>query len=271
MKKSGFLGLVPIMIAASLLHGQFPNTSTHWDRAIIKHDSQLTGATLTAVDARPLDQAVEALREEYGWLLDYEDPVYSAADLRPTTDQDWPPNIKPTPGLRIIAGGSFTTTYPEQADMGTDQARLSVLQQVLADYLNSGNPGKFRLVQTGPSRFAIVGTNKSSPPVLDTVVSVNIQDNALVALHDVLQVVKAKTGHTVDVGWVWPINPLHRCNVSQNFEEVPARTVLLSILDSCHLNLPLQWRFLYDPDTDIYALNLVWGVPVSPPLKSPSR
>ena len=267
MKKSRLVGLAPIVIATSLLQGQFPNTSTHWDRAIIKHDSQHTSATLTAVDARPLDQTAEALREEYGWLLDYEDPVYSAADLRPTTDRDWPPNIKPTPGLRIIAGGSFTTTYTEQADMDTDQARVSVLQQGLADHLKSGNPGKFRLVETAPSRFAIVGLNESSPPVLDTLVTVNIQDNALVALHDVLQAVQAKTGHTVDVGWVWPINPLHRCNVSQNFEEVPARTALLSILDSCHLTL--QWRFLYDPNTNVYALNLV--PPVSPSLKRPSR
>ena len=263
MRRTGLIALTPILLAASLLQAQFGNTPTHWEHSKVEHDSQRARTTLTSLDARPLDQTIEALREEYGWLLDYEDPVYAKTSLTEVTDQDFPPGVLRTPGLRKPAGKSFVTTYSEQADMQTDQARSSVLQQVVADYGRSGNPGKFSVIETEPSRFAIVGSDDSSPPVLDTVVSVNVAGkSAYTALSEVLDQVHAKTGHGADLGWV-PTNVLIRCIADPKVSEGSARTVLLSILNSC--GRAFEWRFLYDANTDGHLLNLVLTMP--PPAK----
>src|SRR5713226_1423210 len=42
------------------------------ESAVVEHRG--TFATVTASDPRPLLQAVTALREEYGWVIDFEDP-----------------------------------------------------------------------------------------------------------------------------------------------------------------------------------------------------
>jgi hypothetical protein len=58
----------------SLLFAQSPSKSSFVDAAVIQHNGN-TG-TLTANFPRPLAQAVEAISQEYGWTIDYEDPPY---------------------------------------------------------------------------------------------------------------------------------------------------------------------------------------------------
>jgi hypothetical protein len=240
------------VVRASFVGGEAPNTATHIDHARIQHGPH--SATVTAKEARPLDQTVVAMRGEYGWLVDYEDPVYSGSDLTPVTDDDWHSQFQRAPGLMRPAGREFYTTYQESADMNTDQARSGVLRQTINDYMHSGNPGTFSLIQTAPGRFAVVGRNYSSTPVLDTLVTVDLSGEIEYrALADVLQSVQATTGHKMGLGLV-PTNILARCSMNQDFNNTPARKAILAIFNSCQTTL--LWQLLYDANQDTFLLNL---------------
>jgi hypothetical protein len=253
MKRLRFAGVFSLLLGVCLLQGQDPEHSKYMDQARIKHSPQ--GATLTANDARPLDQAIEAMREEYGWLLDYEDPIYTDESLTELSDEDWRAPWPRTPGLLKPTGGLFTTTYPESPNMDSEEVQSRILRQVVADYRKSGNPGTFKLIQTAPGRFDVVGTNGSSSPVLDTVVAVNVKGkDANSALIEVLEQVETKTGHSVGEGFV-PTNALNRCVANPEIEQGPARTVILSIFASCHHEF--TWRFLYNANIDAYLLNIM--------------
>lgn len=54
--------------------GQSPNKPSFLPAAVLGHCGAT--ATLTANDPRPLLQAVEGISEEYGWIVDFEDPLY---------------------------------------------------------------------------------------------------------------------------------------------------------------------------------------------------
>src|SRR5260370_24713242 len=44
---------------------------------------------VSADAARPLLEALTVIAEEYGWIVDYEDPIYSSAESRDVTDPAW--------------------------------------------------------------------------------------------------------------------------------------------------------------------------------------
>ena len=74
------------------------------DRGVITYTGN--AATVRANNARPLEQAIEAVREQYGWTVDFEDPPYeSAYDLVDSTDPQWRKEHPTAKGVRRIAGG----------------------------------------------------------------------------------------------------------------------------------------------------------------------
>lgn len=252
--KLSFIGILILNIAFPLF-GQSTNpNSTHMDFGQFKHSDH--SASLTTNDARPLAQAVIALRQEYGWLLDYEDPVYSNDDLMPLQNSDRLISHPTTKQYFRPSGGTFVTNYPEDLSSGmkTDADRKGVLAQVLLDYSKSRNPGHFELLETAPSRLDVVGRNDSQIPVLDTRISINIDSEpAYIALGDVLKLVQAQRGHRIGLGLA-PITPLMHCSVTRVFTNEVARSVLLDILELCQTKM--VWQFLYDANHDSYLLNL---------------
>src|ERR1700675_3234621 len=103
----------------------------------------------------PPPQAVESLSEEYGWVIDYEDPIYSDAETLDRTEPLW---VASHPGgrQRLVAGHRFESEFPEVSKIGFSASEeKSVLQKVVADFNKSGNPGQFTLVDEGAGRFAI--------------------------------------------------------------------------------------------------------------------
>ena len=80
--------LTMALLASGLLCGYFQAQQVHYphplqgvlephrymERGVIEH--QHGTATVKADCARPLAQAITAVREEYGWAVDYEDPPY---------------------------------------------------------------------------------------------------------------------------------------------------------------------------------------------------
>ena len=138
-------------------------------------------ATVAANDPRPLAQAVSAMREEYGWLVDYEDPPYmSDAELVDDTDPQWRASHPNAPGVRRVAGGAFKSEYQESAGETTRGGQEAVLRKIVSEYNRSGNPGKFTVRLEEEGRFAVVGLSiknqagqdQNVTPVLDTLISV---------------------------------------------------------------------------------------------------
>ena len=115
--------------------------------------------TITCDSPRPLLQAIDAVSEEYGWDVSYEDPPYQGKhDVIDMTNPKWRethPDAPYTPGP---SGGPFQSTYPEQAyvanSLGQEQ---QVLEKIVSDYNKSGNPGHFVVRVLADGAFDVVG------------------------------------------------------------------------------------------------------------------
>jgi hypothetical protein len=123
---------------------------------------QHTGAagTLTSNDPRPLTQAIETISQEYGWIVDFEDPPYrSHFDLVDATDPKWRATHPNEKGAMRISGGLFQSSFPEPSTI-SDNAEEQVLQKLVADYNSSGNPGKFVVRKQAEDRYAVIGASR---------------------------------------------------------------------------------------------------------------
>ncbi len=140
--------IVIMMIQTPLLHAQrVENASGYWDDGIVMHNGNTT--KVMANDPRPLQRAVESLSEEYGWLVDYEDPIYSDFEAVDRTDPRW---VASHPGVRrrLVGGHKFESEFPEIPKTGlSTTGEKSALEKVVADFNKSGNPGQFMLVDEG--------------------------------------------------------------------------------------------------------------------------
>jgi hypothetical protein len=133
-----------LLAIPSLLSGQ--SKPSFMSAALIQHHE--TAGTLTANDPRPLMQAVEAMGQEYGWIVDFEDPQYrSHFDLVDDTDPTWRANHPNAKGMVRVSGGLFQSTFPEPSTI-SENVEEKVLQKLVADYNASGNPRQIR----GPQR-----------------------------------------------------------------------------------------------------------------------
>jgi hypothetical protein len=110
---------------------------------------------IEANGATPLGPALAAVRDRYGWAVDFEEPVFvSAFDLCET---------RVSFGRRIesiysIPTTTFTARYRETKRVGfspTEEER--VLRKIVSDYNQSGDPGKFVVRDEGRGRFSVVG------------------------------------------------------------------------------------------------------------------
>jgi hypothetical protein len=227
---------------------------SHMERAEIEHLSK--GATVTASDSRPLAQAVVAIRQEYGWLVDYEDPAYNPSETVEVADADWPLQYKRSKSLRRPAGGSFSAHYPEDLTSGmrTDAQRDEVLKAVLDSYRQSGNPGTFSLEHTGDHRSAVIGRDNTGHAVLDAIITTKRPDgDAYETLDYILKAIQGTQGHKLGLGLV-PTNALMQCDIKNDLVGLKARDAILSVLNNCHLKM--VWQLLYDVDQDRFLLNL---------------
>src|SRR5664279_6285613 len=138
-----------------------------WSRATI---SETDGnIAVRANDPRPLDQAIIAIRQKCGWIVDYEDPPYGSNELVDDTDPDWRKTHPEANGVTRVAGGLFITTFSSGDDMSSgslDEKRA--LDKVVADYEASANPGRFTLKTEPRARKMIAhrwveGKRESSP------------------------------------------------------------------------------------------------------------
>lgn len=241
------------------------------DRAEIQHHA--ASATVTANDPRPLDQAINAISEEYGWPIDYEDPPYiGGAELVDSGDPQWlaaHPSPYGHPKSRWIpAGGFFQSEFPESPTTRISPLEEeAVLRKIVADYNQTGNPGKFTVRKEAEGRFAVVGEyvkneagqNVPVVPVLDTLISIPAGTRSATETVDlILSNVSSATGVKVGRG-ASPMN-IHKPIVTLGADRVPARTLLLQALEP--YGTIFIWRMLYSTPLKLYLLNLTATVRV---------
>jgi hypothetical protein len=89
-----------------------PSESAPMRFGLITHDG--ASVKVETNDARPLAQAVVASRREYGWLVDYEDPLYSKDDLVDARTADFmqlhpraKPLLRPSPPPALPTHGGM--------------------------------------------------------------------------------------------------------------------------------------------------------------------
>jgi len=265
------LGFCVLFIGiASFVLAQSPTKPSFMNAAVVQHNG--TSGTLTANDPRPLMQAIEAISQEYGWTVDYEDPPYrSQFDLVDDTDPIWRANHPTAKGVVRVSGGLFQTNFPEPSTISGNDVEEQVLQKLVADYNSSGNPGKFIVRKQAEGRYAVIGVSRrddagrdqSINAPLDTAISFPVQErDARATLHLIADSVTAKSGVKVYLGMTGlSSDPLQEATLTIGGSNVPARTLLLQALDSLsstslHFRGIFVWEFLFDADMNAYYLNL---------------
>lgn len=211
--------------------------------------SDPTGITIDANDPRPLDQSLTALREEYGLEVDYEDPVYSGADVKDDTDPAWAAD-NPSKHVTIPRGGAFTAKVPAIDVSG--QSVNATLNSLVAAYLVSGNPGKFKVISEGPRRFAVIPETSS---LLDTTVQVAAGTRSFYAeINEIVAALGRETGIAVDVGNLPPSWVTKEIYFADDGRPAVARAKLVQLLSTTRY--ACVWKALYDADGKRYFLNI---------------
>jgi len=252
-------------LALTLLCGIAPAQSTtrpkYMDRAALQRkDEQVS---VLANHPLPLFQALCAVRDEYGWRVNWEAaPIYSRFDLVDDTGPKWRAAHPDSPGVTRPAGGIFVSTFPQPRDPSDVDAERDALAKLIQDYNATDNPGKYVLRESPAGEFAIIGTKvrdeagalQEVAPLFDTPVSMVIQRRSV---YDTLKAIfgqlLAVTGRKVFIATV-SSSLLVNSHVVVGGEGVPARELLEQALAGT--NRPLQYDLLYDADTPAYGLNV---------------
>jgi hypothetical protein len=152
-------------LSAGRAGAQTPAADHVRSHATIRHGAD--SVTLEANSPRPLQQAVDALVKEYGWIIDYEDPPYfSRRDAVDATAAAWRAEHSNAKGVTRINGGPFHARYAEDADPNDAAREERVLDsRARAD----GGPRTSRGPGGGPSPerhddFGRLGPNEPVDP-----------------------------------------------------------------------------------------------------------
>jgi hypothetical protein len=250
--------VVVLLLPVPQIYGQNTIPSTPLERAVITHEPS-NMVQIEAHEARPLRQALVGLRSEYGWVVDYEDPIYDKAkDVVDDTSPKWREQNPGRPGVTRPAGERFvfTSQEPNSLELESGQAQSQLLKQMVRSYSSSKNPGTFTVVDDGMKRFAIVGILPSGHPGLfDNSINLNRENRtAEDTLIATFQAVGQQIGKKIELGFA-PITLLAGARLDAGGNQVRARDIVAQALDSTHANL--VYEALSDADQDEYMVNIL--------------
>lgn len=243
--------LISTVLSVGGVYAQHPSFG-----GVIQHHSG--SASVVANGSRPLYQAITAVREEYGWLVDYEDPPYQSHYDVGTIP--WPAH--PGSSWSIPASGSFQSSYPETSTMWSSTGQEGeVLSKIVFDYNQSGNPGNFAVQEQADGSYAIVGNSirdnngneKPISPILETPISISSGTrDVMTTVGLITGALSQASGVKVVVGVV-PINIFLQSTVTIQNSVVPARNLLLETIAATPWKM--VWDLLYDPQFQRFVLN----------------
>lgn len=210
---------------------------------------------ISASDPRPLMQTVQAIRDQYRWLINYEDPIYSSVDLKDVSRAD----LGDKPGrYRRVVGGEFKVT------LSTDELKRenagATLDRIVAAYRDSAHAGHFK-VSTADERFLILPSEDRTEngyvrhqAVLDSLITIEPGTrSAADTLELILAATAAKSGKRLALA-SGPVNPLVNTQV-RIYGTATARTLLMRTLAA--VNEKYVYNLLYDVNTSSYMLNVI--------------
>ncbi|HVI08304.1 MAG TPA: hypothetical protein VND65_08420 [Candidatus Binatia bacterium] len=242
-----------IFLAALLVASAFTQTKQtgiekpeeYLKQAVISQVGDVT--RLHANSPRPLLQALDALRQKYGWLVSYEDPQFHGADL--VKSQNEAPEELP-------AGGEFTVEFPARAP---DEEKT--LGLIVDAYNRTKNPGRFEVRRVGGD-YCIVGIaardDKGAiaprPPLLDSPVTIESAERSVADTVNLIgRAAAADPASTFAIG-VAPSSFIARTMVKIGGSKMPARDLLAQCLKASQRRF--SWRLLFDPASKGYFLSL---------------
>jgi hypothetical protein len=238
---------ISVLIALGFATPQAPAKSSYLRQAEI-HESA-GSIQVVANSPRPLAQVADALRQKYGWNIEYEDPQFvSQSDLVV---------IEGPPKQTLPAGGDFKIEFPSNSLQAE-----KVLQSAVDSYNQSGNPGRFELRKVEGDTFVLVGVQArdgsgkiaAQPVLLDAAITIpNEKRTASEALNLICQKL-SEGGHIpVSLG-ITPRKILDRAEVSVGGAQASARMLLYQTVLATQRRL--YWALIFDPDAKRYLLNI---------------
>jgi hypothetical protein len=221
---------------------------------------------LSVDDPRPVAKALGILEAQYGWIATYEDPPYiHQGDIQDVTehvrkDLDKYPKGK---APRVIGpkGGQININYILNSQTGKPDNPVQLIQQILDDHATRGNPGVFRLMQTGQIFHVVPAMVKNSQgqwvaqrSVLDARIRFPEEDRDGLETLTILSAAVSQATQTELVLGTSPINFFFHYRSRDGAANETARDVLVRFLQAT--NTKFSWRLFYGPGEKQYVLNI---------------
>jgi hypothetical protein len=274
------LGILLLSIQLCAQHQQgILEPHLYMPEGVVEHQSGT--ATVRADHARPLEKAITALNEEYGWSVHYEDPPYQGKhDLIDGINpkyRETHPDIKSMPNP---SGGRFASTYPEDSSLRRSRSEeAQVLSKIISDYNKSGNPGHFVVRTLSDDSFDVVGDGTHDDngnvifvtPILDTPISLPLATRSFGdTIEAIMNAVTAKTGVKAGGPLFGPNNLLIGGQVSTGGPDIaPARDFLMKLLAQ-ESDGGWRWTLLYEPPP--YPTQFLFGIrQAAAPVRVPTK
>ena len=250
--------ILSILLLASSSFAQAPQQSNPaLKKPLIYQIGQVVH--INAGGPRPLLQAIDALQQKYGWVVDYEDPQYPSA-MAGAANRPSPPNRR-----HANIAGTSENAFSVQFNVGpTPNSRPdeeAVLTTVIDAYNQSGGAAEFKLLKERDAGFAVVGigvrdTNNeiaSRQPVLDSPISLASERRSA---GETIALICRKVSQASKVPIA--VNPAEslqeNASVAVGGSGVPARTLLSRTIEA--MGEKLYWRLIYDADDKNYVLSI---------------
>lgn len=246
-----------IVLLASSSFGQGQQSNPALKKPVIYQIGQVVH--LNATGPRPLLQAIEALQQKYGWVVDYEDPQYPPASAA-TPSRTSPPNRRHA-NIAETSENAFSVQFNVGPTPDSRPDEAAVLTTVIDAYNQSGDAAEFTLLKERDAGFAVVGVGvrdinnemASQQPVLDLPISLASERRSA---GETIALICQKVSQASKV--MISVDPRENLDgnarVAVGGSGVPARTLLSRTLSS--LGEKLYWRLIYDAGGKSYELSL---------------
>jgi hypothetical protein len=213
---------------------------------------------IAANSPRPLAQVLDALRQKYGWMVDYEDPRYvSTLDVVERPGGNGATHSLP-------AGGTFTVDVPADtaATATAPPPEDKTLQSIVDAYNQSKNPGRFELRKNEDGSYVVSGVGArdekgkvaAQEAIFDLTITMPKQQSSASETLELLCQKIAEPSHVQITVGVTPRKLMDYTKVNVSGTRAQGRTLLARILEST--GHTMYWRLLFDPDSKSYYLDI---------------